>query len=52
MCIRDRSKNILRLKPAKTLDEALKMAFDTVGEDAKGSVLPMGSLSLPVLSKD
>jgi len=46
------SKNILRLKPAKTLDEALKMAFDIVGEDAKVSVLPMGSLSLPVLSKN
>jgi len=46
------SKNILRLKPAKTLDEALKMAFDVVGEDAKVSVLPMGSLTLPVLSKN
>jgi len=46
------SKNILKLKPSKTLDEALKMAFDIVGEDAEVSVLPMGSLSLPVLSKD
>jgi len=45
------SKNILMLKPAKTLDEALKMAFDIAGDDAKVSVLPMGSLSLPVLSK-
>lgn len=46
------SKNVLRLKPAETLDEALKMAFDMVGRDAKVSILPMGSLSLPVLSKD
>jgi len=45
------SKNILMLKPAKTLDEALKMAFDIAGDDARVSVLPMGSLSLPVLSK-
>jgi len=43
-------KNVFKLEPAKSLDEALELAFTKKGKDAKVIVMPEAAKVLPELS--